>query len=195
MDESATTTVRDDLITFLVTHDTTTTPHIFGDLHAHLLGVETLVRKWGGPDRLALAALAHATYGTDGFEPSLLAINEREILQEVVGSEIEGFVYFYAACDRAFFYPELGRAADKVRDGESAQPRYRDRFTGEESTPNPQTVRYFCDLTFANEVELAASSPGGPKEWTWLADFCRASSPLADQGFWLGAADVLGVEE
>ena len=173
MDQSVTLTMRDDLIEFLVAHDTTTTPHIFGDLHAHLLGVEALVRKWGGPDSLALAALAHATYGTDGFEPSLLAISQRAMLREVVGSAIEDFVYFYAACDRGFFYPELGRAAAKVRRGATAQPRYRDRFTGVESTPDRPIVRYFCDLTFANEVELAASSPGGPKEWTWLADFCR----------------------
>jgi len=55
-------------------------------------------------------------------------------------------------------------------------------------------VRLFVDLTFANEVELAASSPGGPGEWTWLADFCRDAGRWASAGFAAGATALLHPE-
>jgi hypothetical protein len=55
-------------------------------------------------------------------------------------------------------------------------------------------VTLFVDLTYANEVELAASSPGGPAEWTWLADFCRETSRWASPAFSDGAAGLLQPE-
>jgi hypothetical protein len=48
-----------------------------------------------------------------------------------------------------------------------------------------------ADLTLANEVELAASSAGGPTEWTWLAEFCRDAQRRASPGFYAGAMAVL----
>ena len=91
---------RDAVIEFLLRHGAATTPHIFGDLLSHLLGVETLVRSWGGSDTLALAALGHATYGTHGFEPSILERDDRSELVDAIGPEAEALVYFYASCDR-----------------------------------------------------------------------------------------------
>jgi hypothetical protein len=35
-------------LAFLRAHGADTTPHIFGDLLSHLLGVEALARAWGG---------------------------------------------------------------------------------------------------------------------------------------------------
>jgi hypothetical protein len=48
-------------------------------------------------------------------------------------------------------------------------------------------VTLFVDLTFANEVELAVASPGGPVGWAWLADFCRDAGRWASPGFAAGA--------
>ncbi len=97
-------------------HDAAATPHLFGDLLTHLLGTEALVRQWGGSDRLALAALGHATYGTDGFEPHLLPVSERAQLAAAIGDRAEALVYFYASCDRDAFYPQLvGRGACRGR--------------------------------------------------------------------------------
>jgi hypothetical protein len=173
-------------LAFLAEHDTDTTPHVFGDLLTHLVGVETLVRAWGGSELLALAALGHATYGTDGFPPHILELDQRSVLSEVIGEEAEALVYFYASCDRGFFYPQLENP-----DMELAQLRFRDRFTGSEVTPGASQVTQFVDLTSANETELAASSPDGPSGWTWLADFCTKTRRWTSEGFFDGAMSVL----
>jgi hypothetical protein len=173
-------------IGFLQAHGAATTPHIFGDLLSHLVAVESLVREWGGSDLLALVALGHATYGTDGFEPYILERDQRSVLAATIGEEAEALVYFYASCARGAFYPQLTAPETKLED-----LRFRDRFTGSESAPTADYVRLFVDLTYANEAELAASSPGGPVGWTWLADFCRDSRRWASPGFFTGASGLL----
>jgi hypothetical protein len=180
---------RHAVIEFLRSHGAATTPHIFGDLLSHLVGVEALVRSWGGSDLLALAALGHATYGTHGFESHILERDNRSGLVDCIGPEAEALVYFYASCDRDAFYPQLTSPATVPHD-----LRFRDRFGGAESEPSAEYVGLFVDLTFANEVELAASSPGGPGEWTWLADFCRDAGRWASPGFAAGATALLHPE-
>jgi hypothetical protein len=176
-------------VAFLVEHGADRTPHVFGDLLLHLTGVEDLVRAWGGSDLLALVALGHATYGTDGFEPHILELSERAVLAETIGPEAEDLVYFYASCDRAAFYPQLQDAGSEFGD-----LTFVDRFTGIERVPSPDYVIRFVDLTYANEAELAASSPGGPAEWTWLAEFCRLTRRWATPDFFTGAAALLEME-
>jgi hypothetical protein len=180
---------REAAIEFLRRHGADTTPHIFGDLLSHLLGVERLVREWGGSDLLALAALGHATYGTHGFEPHILELEHRSVLADTIGSDAEAFVYFYASCDREAFYPQLSAPATRLVD-----LRFRDRFTGVDRTPSADDVRLFVDLTYANESELAASSPGGPAEWTWLAEFCRETGRWASPTFFAGAGTLLQLD-
>jgi hypothetical protein len=182
---TATDTFRSSAIEFLRLHQADATPHMFGDLLTHLEGVEALVRQWGGDDLLALAALAHATYGTDGFEPHILELDQRQSLRDTIGLEAEALVYFYASCDRTHFYSQL-----TAPDSDLEDLRFRDRFTGVELTPTEDYVTRFVDLTFANECELAASSPGGPAEWTWLAEFCRETQRWASPGFVTGAAAI-----
>ena len=106
---------REAALEFLRRHGAATTPHIFGDLLSHLLGVETLVRSWGGSDILALAALGHATYGTHGFEPYILERDQRSELVDAIGPEAEALVYFYASCDRDAFYPQLTSSGHRLR--------------------------------------------------------------------------------
>jgi hypothetical protein len=178
---------REAALAFLGRHDAAGTPHLFGDLLTHLLGTEALVRRWGGSERLALAALGHATYGTDGFEPYLLPVSERAQLAVAIGDRAEALVYFYASCDRDAFYPQLVDEARAVGD-----LTFRDRFTGDERRPEPEQVTLFVDLTYANEGELAASSPGGPAEWTWLADFRRQTERWASPGFADGLFGLVG---
>jgi hypothetical protein len=174
---------------FLRRHDADTTPHLFGDLLTHLCGVEALVRAWGGSDLLALAALGHATYGTHGFEPHLLELHDRPVLAAAIGPEAEALVYFYGSCDRDDFYPQLEAPETTLAD-----LRFGDRFNGAPVRLSAEQVTRFVDLTYANEAELAATSPGGPAEWTWLADFCRRTGRWASPGFATGAADLLLVD-
>jgi hypothetical protein len=177
---------REAVLEFLRRHGADTTPHIFWDLLSHLIGVETLVRSWGGSDLLALAALSHATYGTHGFEPYLLEQGSRSELVDVIGPEAEALVYFYASCDRGAFYPQLTSPVTVQSD-----LRFLDRFDARQSEPSAEYVTLFVDLTLANEVELAVSSPGGPGEWTWLADFCRNAGRWASPSFAAGATALL----
>ncbi len=79
-------------LVFLRVHGADRTPHLSGDLLTHLCGVEALVRAWGGSEVLALAALGHATYGTDGFEPHLLDVTERSELAAAIGEEAQALV-------------------------------------------------------------------------------------------------------
>ena len=176
-------------LAFLRRHDADTTHHLFGDLLTHLCGVEELVRAWGGSDLLALAALGHATYGTHGFEPHLLELADRSVLAGTIGPEAEGLVYFYDSCDRDNFYPQL-----EAPDTTLADLRFRDRFDGADVRPSAEQVTHFVDLTYANEAELAASSPGGPAQWTWLVDFCRRTRRWASPGFFAGAAALLAID-
>jgi hypothetical protein len=177
---------REAAIEFLRRHGADTTPHIFGDLLSHLVGVEALVRSWGGSDVLALAALGHATYGTHGFETYILERDNRSELVDVIGPEAEALVYFYASCDRGAFYPQLTSPVTG-----QADLRFLDRFAARQSEPSAEYVRLFVDLTFANEVELAVASPGGPGEWTWLADFCRDAGRWASPSFAAGTTALL----
>ncbi len=176
------------VLAFLRRQRADTTPHLFGDLLTHLCGVEDLVRTWGGGDLLALAALGHATYGTDGFEPNLLELPDRPVLAAAVGADAEALVYFYASCDRHDFYPQIESPQTTPAD-----LRFRDRFSGAVFAPSTDQVRSFLDLTYANEAELAAASPGGAAEWTWLADFCVRTRRWASPRFFTGAAELLGI--
>ena len=179
-------TRREETIAFLSGHGAGETPHLFGDLLSHLLGTEALVRDWGGSEVLALAALGHAAYGTDGFEEHFLSTADRPALAAVIGPEAEALVYFYASCDRGVFYPQLESGVG------AAELSFRDRFTGTDFTPGRDLVTLFVDLTYANEGELAAGSPSGPAGWTWLADFCDRTRHWATPGFSAGLDALLG---
>ena len=94
--------------------------HLNGTLLDHLERTEQLLRAWGSSAALATAGLCHAAYGTDGYAPALLNLDERTLLAAAVGPHVEATVYFYASCDRRFLYPRIG-----VGEWDA----FRDRFT------------------------------------------------------------------
>jgi hypothetical protein len=61
----------------------------------------------GASEVVSVAGLSHGTYGTDGFPASLLEVEERNQLEEVVGADVEALVYLYASCNRGFVFPKL----------------------------------------------------------------------------------------
>lgn len=65
-----------------------------------------VVTAWssGGGRRVRLAALCHATYGTEGFPHALLPLDRRARLQAAIGDEAEALVYLCDACDRSRTY-------------------------------------------------------------------------------------------
>ncbi len=125
--------------------------HIHGDLLEHLVGTCALLRDWGNPLSLCQAGLCHAVYSTDGYALKLLDVtSERGKHADLIGREAEALVYFYASCDRAHVYPQLGV---------SPAVQFRDRFTGSIFTPPSPTLAAFLELTFANELDIIAKDP------------------------------------
>jgi hypothetical protein len=135
---------------FLSAHEAEKVEHLSSDLATHLEGTLALLEAWDAPERLRLAGLCHAAYGTDGFPPALIDASERTTLRDVIGERAEEIVYVYAACDRSHAYPQLG-----VRDTVV----FRDRFTGDSLEPSDEMLRDFVELTYANELELALRVP------------------------------------
>jgi hypothetical protein len=135
--------------------------HTNGDLLTHLEGTARLLEAWNAREALVLAGLCHALYGTDGFEPFLVPISDRDFVRDVIGDEAEEIVYVYASCDRRFLYPQIERVA---------APEFRDRHSEDVSKPAASVLADFFELTFANELELASHSPEFVA--TTRGDFC-----------------------
>jgi hypothetical protein len=157
--------------------------HPHGTLFEHLVGTERLLRAWGCPDTVALAGLAHAAYGTDGFAPHLLEWRQRHLLVELAGAEVEALVYLYASCDRAATYPQLGK------DGAVA---FRDRFADRTFVPSPAALQDFVDLTLANEIEIAAPGSGDPVP-PWLLELVEHMQARASATARGGVEALLGM--
>lgn len=124
-------------------------PHTRGSLAAHLQGTARLLGRWGNRDALCLAGLYHAVYGTAGFEPALSSVTGRSRIAAIIGAEAEAIVYLYGACDRGVFHPRIG-GAERLR--------FADRFARSEYSITEAQLRDFCELTLANEIELASAS-------------------------------------
>jgi len=148
--------------------------HLNGTLLKHLIATEDLLRSWGSSEELCLAGLCHATYGTDGFAPFLVPFDDRRVLRDVVGSDVEEIVYLYAACDRSLLYPQLSG------DGPVC---VRDRFLDETFPPADARIRDFVDLTLANELEIALVGSGTVRSGTAGSDADAGSSKRPE---WIG---------
>jgi hypothetical protein len=148
--------------------------HLNGSLLSHLERTERLLGCWAAREELRLAGLCHAAYGTDGFAPSLLATSERPLLAGVIGRAAEEIVYFYASCERATVYPQLGRAA---------RVRFRDRFTGDDVEPTDSLLQAFLELTFANEIDVVSTTVGWRRsDWEQLIDLLSRCEGMVSEG-------------
>lgn len=132
---------------FLADRGAADMPHPGGTLLEHLIRVSRQLADWGAAPEVQVAGLCHATYGTDGFAPSLLELADRAVLVDLIGERAEALVYLYASCDRAATYPRL-------RNGE--RPVFRDRFTAADFQPDDEDLRVFLEITTANELDVFA---------------------------------------
>ncbi len=120
--------------------------HLNGSLIDHLNGTKSLLKKWGASATLQTAGLFHAAYGTDGFDLSMVGHIDRHHLINLIGADAEEIVYQYAACDRKYVFEQLS--------GET-NPRFRNRFEDIVYQLSEDQLRFFCELTAANEIEIA----------------------------------------
>jgi len=123
--------------------------HVNGTLERHLHATMRLLRRWGNPEPVCVAGLYHAVYGTGGIRGQLAGLDARSAIAEVIGKEAEALAYLYGACNRGGFHPRIGTPA---------QSTFVDRFTGGEYPITETELRAFCEMTVANELELAEAS-------------------------------------
>jgi pimeloyl-ACP methyl ester carboxylesterase len=122
--------------------------HPGGHLLDHLRRVRDQVAEWGGSRRARLAALCHATYGTDGFPHPLLPPDRRARLRAAIGDDAEALVHLYDVCDRSRTYAHLGKTPLPLTD----------RFTGETVPLTAGDLTDFAVLTIANELDVARTA-------------------------------------
>lgn len=125
--------------------------HINGALIDHLNGTKFLLEQWKAPIELQDAGLYHAAYGTAGFEESFVSTGRRQDITVIIGKEAENIVYTYCACDREYFWPQFS-TPDTLE--------FKNRFTGELFQLTQQQLCHFCELTVANELEIAQGNKG-----------------------------------
>lgn len=174
------TTDRDAVLRFLRVQGAPGIPHPGGTLFEHLQRVAALLAGWGADEDVQLAGLCHATYGTDGFDRSLLDVGERAALRAVAGERAERLVYLYGSLDRDVTYPRLGDQEVVVRD----------RFTGAEHAPSEVDVRAIVEITAANELDVLAHNEELARRYreplTALFERCRARLSTPAREAWLG---------
>ncbi len=125
--------------------------HLDGSLIEHLKETKELLKKWGASTELQDAGLYHAAYGTAEFSQSLVSFEKREDIAGIIGEVAEELVYQYCACDRDIFFSKIEQ---------DTNPIFPNRFTGESYALPETTLRDFCELTAANETEIAIDNPG-----------------------------------
>lgn len=125
-----------------------TIQHPGGTLYTHLCRVHDLLAELGCGVETQLAGLAHAAYGTDGFDVALLDRTHRVTLRALLGDDAEALVYLYGACDRARTWPTLATTGEVV-----------DRFTNQVRQLGPGRARPFVDLSIVNELDVMEQDP------------------------------------
>jgi Domain of unknown function (DUF6817) len=148
--------------------------HPGGTLLAHLVRTQESLARWGGGEDLQVVALCHASYGTDGFEPHLLTLDQRAVLVALTSPAIEAAVYRYASCDRAGTYPTIA----------AGTPVFTDRFADRREAASPEETRGFMELTAANELDVCRHSTAVRRRYgrtlaDWLLACSRYLSPPA----------------
>ena len=124
--------------------------HINGTLLEHLMGTRALLEQWHAPRHLQYAGLFHAAYSTAGFQEQLLDVDQRKKVTKIIGQQAEEIVYLYCACDREKFYGALET---------NSSPEFPDRFTGTAKNLSANSLKDLCELTVANEIEIASNNP------------------------------------
>lgn len=124
--------------------------HVDGSLIAHLEGTRCLLKEWNAADVLQDAGLYHAAYGTSAFGANVFELTQREEVATVIGSDAENIVYHYCACDRDAFFAQFGQCDT---------PFFYDRITSEKSVISNELLQQLCELTAANETEIAINNP------------------------------------
>lgn len=122
--------------------------HPGGTLYAHLSRLHDRLGRLGLGADVQLAGLAHAVYGTDGFDLVLLDPADRTTLRNLIGAAAERQVYLYGACDRSRTWRRLADTGEVWN-----------RFTNEVESLDHAPLQQFVDLSIVNELDVVEHDP------------------------------------
>ncbi|MFF5217056.1 DUF6817 domain-containing protein [Micromonospora sp. NPDC000442] len=160
-----------------------TIPHPGGTLYAHLCRVHDRLADLGCDIDAQLAGLAHAGYGTDGFDVTLLDRADRVTLRNLIGDDAEALVYLYGACDRRRTWRQLAEAGVVV-----------DRFTDQTWHLKSDQRQPFVDLSIVNELDVIEQDPATADRYgDYFRSLFAAWAPIASRQVIGEAQRLLGV--
>jgi hypothetical protein len=134
-----------------------------------------------GP-QVRLAGLAHAAYGTDGFDLTLLDVADRAPLRDLVGERAEALIYLYGGCDRSRTWKTLPQTRQVWN-----------RFAGRAETPDGDQLQPFADLSIVNELDVVEHDPGIARRYgDYFRTLFESWAPLASAPVLAEARRVLG---
>ncbi|GAB3839467.1 DUF6817 domain-containing protein [Dactylosporangium cerinum] len=169
---------EEDLRAWLRQHGAETIEHPGGTLYAHLSRVHDRLGGLGLGADVQLAGLAHAVYGTDGFDLVLLDPADHGTLRDLIGAPAQRLVYLYGACDRDRTWRRLADTGEVWN-----------RFTDTVESLDADVLRPFADLTIVNELDVVEQDPAvaarhGDYFRSLFASWARIASAavLADAG-------------
>lgn len=160
-------------------------PHPGGTLHAHLCRVQDRLAELGHGVDVQLAGLAHAVYGTDGFDVVLLDRADRAVLRELIGTDAEALVHLYGACDRRRTWRQLPATGAVV-----------DRATGRTERLRSDQLTPFVDLSIVNELDVIEQDPAVAAEHgSYFREVFTSWAPLTSAPVAREVRRVLGVDD
>jgi hypothetical protein len=104
----------------------------------------SLLKKWGNSEEICNAGLFHPIYLSGSPNDTIISLDKRLEIINIIGKDSEEIVYFYGACDRVSFYPQLLNEGPYI---------IKDRFALNTTDPTIQLVRALCEITLATELE------------------------------------------
>lgn len=120
--------------------------HINGSMIEHLKGTYSILRTWCVEESTAIAGLFHAIYGPLGLPVGLISLSKRKEIQDHIGQKNEQMVYLYCACDKPLVLPQFEN---------NGSIQFYDRFTGENYVFPEEFMQGFCEITVANDLDVA----------------------------------------
>ncbi|MEV4705119.1 DUF6817 domain-containing protein [Actinoplanes sp. NPDC049316] len=138
----------DDVRAWLRERGAETIDHPGGTLYAHLGRVHDRLGALGHGRDVCLAGLAHAAYGTDGFDLTLCDPADRGPLRALVGARAEALIHTYGGCDRSATWDAFGRTRRVV-----------DRWSGQPVVLGDEDTTAFADLSIVNELDVCEQDP------------------------------------
>ncbi|ESQ10197.1 MAG TPA: hypothetical protein DDY14_01110 [Chromatiaceae bacterium] len=96
-----------DLIDYLTSIGADEITHSRRTLLTHLRGVQGLLEDWGMTMPLCQAGLFHSVYGTEYFHGNPVAIDQRDRVRDLIGSDSEQLVWLWHVSKRSEFRKNL----------------------------------------------------------------------------------------